>query len=129
MKMGQEAIQLAFWPESSPEKARSNFDTLLSRLRKSMRSAMGQLFVQDYLVLHQGILCLQNCVLDASIFQQMVQKGFGHVKRNEWWQAANYFHPAMNLWQNAINAEVIEGDQADNFTSSELQMIISEIIT
>jgi hypothetical protein len=34
----------------------------------------------------------------------------------------------MNLWQNVINAEVIEGDQADDFTSSELQMIISEII-
>jgi len=129
MKMGQEVIQLAFWPESSPEKARSNFDTLLSRLRKSLQSVMGQLLIKDYLILHQGILCLQNCVLDAHLFQQMTQKGFEHVKRNEWWQAANCFHPAVDLWHSDISAEAIEDDQVYDFIGGLKHQMIKLVST
>ena len=123
MKMGQEAIQLAFWPESKSEKARSNFDSLLSRLRKSLRSVMGQYPVEDYLVLQQGILSLQNCVLDAKIFRQTATKGLQHARKNEWWQAANCFEAAVNLWQGSMGAWVIEDDQVHEFVG-ELQHLM-----
>lgn len=126
MKMGQEAIQLAFWPESKPEKARSNFDSLLSRLRKSLRSVMGQYPVEDYLVLQQGILSLQNSVLDAKRFQQAAAKGLRHAKKNEWWQAANCFEVAVSLWQGSMGAWVIEDDQVHNFVG-ELQRLMIEV--
>ena len=90
---------------------------------------MGQLLVQDYLVLHQGILCLQNCVLDAHLFKQMTQKGFEHVKRNEWWQAANCFHPAVDLWHSDISAETIEDDQVYDFIGGLKHQMIKLVST
>ncbi|MBU4117567.1 MAG: hypothetical protein KJ555_02240 [Proteobacteria bacterium] len=127
MKMRQELIQLAFWPESPPEKSRSNFDSLLSRLRKSLRSALGQHPVTDYLVLQHGILCLHNCVLDVNIFREAAAKGLRHAKENEWWQAANCFHAMVNICRGgSIDADVIADDQVHDSTR-EIQRLIIEV--
>ena len=127
MKMGQERIQLAFWPESPPEKSRSNFDSLLSRLRASLRSVMGQYPVGDYLVLQQGILSLKNCDLDAKKFEQAAVKGLGHARKSEWWQAANCFQTALSLWSDYIHAEVIEDDQVHDF-AGEIVCLMGEVV-
>ncbi|MCM2265638.1 MAG: response regulator, partial [Desulfuromonadales bacterium] len=35
-RVSQETVQLGFWPDSSPSRARSNFDSLMTRLRKTL---------------------------------------------------------------------------------------------
>ncbi|OGR01504.1 MAG: hypothetical protein A2505_07525 [Deltaproteobacteria bacterium RIFOXYD12_FULL_55_16] len=128
MKMRQEAIQLTFWPESPPEKSRSNFDSLLSRFRRSLRSAMRPYQVDDYFVLQQGILSLDNCELDVMKIRQMAREGLRHVNKNEWWQAANCFQTVLRLWPGYINTEVIEDDQVHDFVT-ELQLLLLKVVS
>lgn len=128
MKMEQEAIQLAFWPESPPEKLQANFDSLLSRLRLNLRGVMQQYPVEDYLVLQQGFLCLNNCELEVLRIQRLATKGLRHAKKNEWWQAANCFQTVLSLWPGCMHGEVIEDDQVHDF-AAEIQLLILEVVT
>ncbi len=97
--LGQEVVQLALWPESSPEKSRANFDTLLSRLRKVLEKAIAPRPVKHYLSLKRGMLCLENCRVDAWEFTRWAERGLLHWKRQEPWLAGNAFFHCQQLWR------------------------------
>jgi DNA-binding SARP family transcriptional activator len=99
LKMCQEKIQVVLWPESAPEKSRANFDNLLMRLRKTLGNAIKPHSVKHYLSLKKGILCLENCLLDADEFVRNARKGLKHARSKELWQAGNAFSSAHNLWK------------------------------
>jgi two-component system phosphate regulon response regulator PhoB len=91
MKLSQEEVQLDFWPDSPPEKARSSFDSLLLRLRKTVDQALAPHSIRNYLVLQKGMLCLQNVRVDAHAFRALARRGLEYARRREHWQAENAF--------------------------------------
>ncbi len=112
--LSQENVQLALWPESPPEKSRSNFDTLLSRLRKALEKTVAPYPVKYYLALRRGMLCLENCRIDAWEFSRSAEQGLAHWNRQEPWLAGNPFYRCQRLWQGGY-LEAVAG--ADNLTT------------
>ena len=115
MKLSQEEIQLAFWPDSSPDKARSNFDSLLLRLRKQLEQALAPHPVRHYLFLQKGILSLTHLRVDAHEFAHLVRQGLEHSRRREAWQAANYFARALALWKGSFMPGSSAREQAADY--------------
>lgn len=98
MRISKDEIQLALWPESSPEKARSNFDSLLLRLRKTMDSALQPHPIAQYLALQRGILCLNNCQVDVVEFQLAARRGLEWMKKKNPAEAEQAFAAALRWW-------------------------------
>ncbi|WP_457573467.1 P-loop domain-containing protein [Desulfolithobacter sp.] len=96
-QLSQEHIQLALWPDSPPDKARSKFDTLLMRLRRALGSRL-TVPVKHYLSMQKGILSLENCRVDAEEFMQQATSGLSLVSTENWWQAGNAFEQALGHW-------------------------------
>ncbi|MDD5759085.1 MAG: BTAD domain-containing putative transcriptional regulator [Desulfobulbaceae bacterium] len=120
-KISQEGAQLALWPDSPPAKARAKFDSLLLRFRKTLAQAMHPHAANNYLQLHKGILCLQNCRVDAHDFLKESKQGLHHVRLKEYWQAGNAFQRAATLWQGTFVPEVTANDTVHVFRD-QLQM-------
>lgn len=102
-QMRQEEMQCLLWPESPPEKSRSSFDTLLSRLRALMDARFRPHSTKEYLTLSRGMLRLENCRVDARDFAEGVRQGLAHARKQELWQAANAFRSAFRLWGGAFH--------------------------
>lgn len=114
-QLSQEYIQAVFWPESPPKKARSTFDSLLSRLRKVLDEHLGISSARHYLVLEKGLLRLHNCRIDAHRFVEFVKRGMAHLRRKENWQAANAFYSAHRLYHGEYMSGVSLRDAAGPF--------------
>jgi ATP/maltotriose-dependent transcriptional regulator MalT/DNA-binding SARP family transcriptional activator len=89
--LGVEAIQEELWPGSSPEKTRSKFDTMLSRLRAKIGGAFGEDARQRYLQLHGQKLYLRHCVTDLDRALRHAGQGLEHAARDRYWQAHTAF--------------------------------------
>lgn len=113
-RIPQERIQLELWPDSSPEKARKSFDTLLTRLRKLLSPEL-PLPVKEYLLLQKGILCLMNYSIDAMEFLEAARTGLSHGKNNDWWQAQNAFQLALSLYKGALPEDTFRSEQVLGF--------------
>jgi two-component SAPR family response regulator len=98
MRISKDEIQVALWPESPPEKARSNFDSLLLRLRKTMDQVLQPQSIAQYLVLQRGILCLNNCRVDVVEFQLAARQGLEWIKKKNPAAAAEAFAEALRWW-------------------------------
>ncbi|BCR06430.1 hypothetical protein DESUT3_34990 [Desulfuromonas versatilis] len=98
-RIAQEQLQLLLWPDSSAEKSRSTFDTLLSRLRKTLEPLLHPVPVKHYLSLQKGILCLENCRVDAEAFVAAARGGLRHAQREAPWQGAIALDLAVELWR------------------------------
>jgi two-component system phosphate regulon response regulator PhoB len=98
-KISQEEIQVALWPDSSPSRARSSFDSLLSRVRRTLDQAFEPFDSKKYLVVKRGYLCLENSRIDAHEFCRLIHKGFQQFARREFWPAEISFSSAFSLWQ------------------------------
>lgn len=98
-KISQEVIQAALWPESSAKKARSSFDSLLSRVRRSLDDTLAPFDSKQYLVAKRGYLCLEHAKIDAHEFRRLVRKGHQQVGSLEYWPAEITFSSAFSLWQ------------------------------
>jgi len=103
MQVRQEDIQHQFWPDSSAEKARSKFDSLLSRLRKALDQLLEGQTAKDFLYLKKGTLCLDHSWVDAAEFENLVRSGIRHAKRRDIWQADQDFRRAHRLWHGELN--------------------------
>lgn len=103
LQLSQEEVQNRFWPDSSSEKSRSKFDSLLSRLRKALDDMLGDDSVKDYLSLQKGTLCIDHSWVDAAEFEALVRNGLRHAKRKESWQADQAFRRAHRLWRGELN--------------------------
>ncbi|MDH5299223.1 MAG: winged helix-turn-helix domain-containing protein, partial [Desulfobulbaceae bacterium] len=127
-RLGQEQIQLALWPESPPEKARSKFDSLLLRLRKTMGDAIKPHRMQHYLSLKKGILCLEGVRIDANDCARLARQGLHHCRRQEWWQAGNAFHGAASLWRGCFLPDIFGAEPVDDYRL-ELHTLFVELST
>ncbi len=92
-RISQERVQLAIWPDSPPENARTSFDTLLTRTRKQLSGRL-PLPVKRYISLQKGILELSNSRTDAIQFLKAAQTGLRNARDGDWWQAGNAFRTA-----------------------------------
>ncbi|MCB2182576.1 MAG: hypothetical protein KQH63_11150 [Desulfobulbaceae bacterium] len=99
LAMEQEVIQTDLWPDSPPQKARSTFDNLMTRLRKILAKAVAPYDIRQYLVVEKGTVRLRNCRADFIDFTKNARKGLKHIRRSEPWQAGNAFYLAIRLWQ------------------------------
>lgn len=99
LKVPQETIQLHFWPDSPPQAIKVKFDTLLSRVRKTLAEVLPENTVQHYLQRGKGIVWLDCCRVDALEFLSAVERGQRHLRLQEFWQAGNAFTSAEPLWQ------------------------------
>ena len=113
-KVSQEQVQLAFWPDSAPDKARKSFDTMLSRLRKVLSEVIDNPI--QYLSIEKGYVQLSNVIIDGINFMQFAEHGLSSWKQNRYWQAENGFAAALSCWQSFVPAELFIGDQAIVFT-------------
>lgn len=96
--LAQEQLQTALWPDSSPEKARSSFDTMLSRLRKTLSELLGPHPVKHYLTLQKGLLGLTHVETDIQVFRVHAARALDAARKEEYWRAENHFHQAMLAW-------------------------------
>jgi DNA-binding SARP family transcriptional activator len=112
--MDQESIQLVLWPDSSPDKARAKFDTLLTRMRKVLQTGLN-VPAKNYLVLARGILSLQNCRIDAVTFEELARTGLKHAHAERYWQAGNTFYRALSLWKGPLEAESFMAGQTAKY--------------
>ncbi len=114
-KISQEKVQLLFWPESTPARARSKLDVLMLRLRKSLGAMIKPLEMKNYLSLRKGIICLERCRIDAVDFVSKARAGLRYAQRRESWQAGNNFYPAMKLWQGCFASDIFSEDQVQEY--------------
>jgi DNA-binding response OmpR family regulator len=98
MRVSKDDIQLALWPESPPEKARSSFDSLLLRLRKTVENILQPQAIANYIVLQRGILCLNNCQVDAVEFLLAARRGLELMKKKNPAAAKAAFTEALQWW-------------------------------
>lgn len=114
-RISQEEVQLALWPESSPARARSSFDSLLSRVRRTLDQVFESFDSKKYLIVKRGYLCLENSRIDAHEFQRLVQKGTQQVAARELWPAEITFSSAFSLWQGTFVPGDFGSDAASVF--------------
>lgn len=115
MRVSKDEIQLALWPESTPEKARSNFDSLLLRLRKTLDSMLQPHSIAQHLVLQRGILFLNHCRIDAIEFQLAARKGLEWVKKKNPDAAAESFAEALRWWNGPFLLGVSDVERLHEF--------------
>lgn len=101
-KVSQEEIQLALWPESSPARARSSFDSLLSRVRRTLEQTLDPFDSKQYLVVKRGYLYLEHTRIDAHEFSRLIRKGNQQFFAREFWPAEITYSSAFSLWQGAF---------------------------
>lgn len=98
-QVSQEGVQAALWPDSPAKKARSSFDSLLSRVRRTLDETLAPFDSKKYLVVKRGYLCLENVRVDAQEFCRLVNKGNQQIAAREYWPAEITFSSAFSLWQ------------------------------
>lgn len=98
-KVSQEEVQVSFWPDSPSAKARSSFDSLLSRVRRTLDQTLAPFDSKKYLVLKRGYLCLENALVDAHEFRRLIRKASQQLAKGELWPAEITFSSAFSLWR------------------------------
>lgn len=104
-----ESVQLNFWPDSPPDKARRNFDALLERMRKILADELA-IIPKQYLSLSKGILKLANYTIDFDNFIKWTAKGVLAADQNRWWLASSFFNRALLLWDGSLPCQSLPGD-------------------
>lgn len=98
-RISQDAVQLGFWPDSPASRARSNFDSLMTRLRKTLEMELPGIDVRRHVQLTRGIICLEHVRVDAHEFRRLAGKGLQQAAAGELWPAEVSFSAAFSLWQ------------------------------
>ncbi len=97
-QMSIDALSGKIWPETSPDRARQNFDSTLMRLRKILdESCNGAGKV--YLAVERGVLSLRHARVDAIRFKNRVEQGRILQRRGDSWQACHQLLAAEQLWR------------------------------
>ncbi|MEJ2057586.1 MAG: winged helix-turn-helix domain-containing protein, partial [Desulfofustis sp.] len=109
LRISQDQIQLALWPDSPPDKASKTFYTLISRLRKVLAEKIDD--PTRYISVEKGYVQLKNCCVDASTFLNLARKGLSLTRRELLWQAGNAFHTALSCWHEFSDMDIFQGEQ------------------
>jgi len=124
-KISQEEVQVALWPESSSARARSSFDSLLSRIRQTLDQALRPFDSKRYLILKRGYVCLENSRIDAHEFCRLVRKGNQQFAARAFWPAEITFSSAFSLWQGTFVPGDFGSDAASAY-QNELEQLYLE---
>lgn len=127
MRISKDEIQLSLWPESTPAKARSSFDSLLLRLRKTMEGLLRPHPIANYLSLQRGILCLKNCRVDAIEFLLAARRGLEFMKRKNPAAAREAFAEAVRWWEGPFLPGAPEIERLHDFKES-LERLYVEVV-
>jgi ATP/maltotriose-dependent transcriptional regulator MalT/DNA-binding SARP family transcriptional activator len=119
-KVSQEQVQGVLWPESTEEKARSNLDTLLSRLRASLGEVIPKNDLKHYISLQKGMISLRHCSIDILAFRREVRQGLPYLAARQAWRAENCFLKALAAWQGPFAPEIFGLSEQVLFCRSEL---------
>jgi len=125
-RMSQEQVQLAFWPDTPPDKARKRLDTLLSRLRTTLSEKLNT-SATNYIGTEKGYVQLSNTNIDAINFIVTASSGLASWKQKLWWQAHNDFVLACSFWSVFSVNEIFFSDQALAF-SDEIQEVLRQSV-
>ena len=98
-KISQEEVQVSLWPDSTSTRARSSFDSLLSRVRRTLDQALAPFDSKKYLVVKRGYLCLEHSLIDAHEFRRLIRKANLQTSAGELWPAEITFSSAFSLWR------------------------------
>lgn len=96
-RISQEQVQLTFWPDSPPDKARKSFDTLMTRLRRTVAEKLS-VPAKNYIGVEKGYVHLSRVSIDAIHFLQFARRGLKRAKQGYWWQAGTLFTKALAQW-------------------------------
>lgn len=113
-RISREEVEVTFWPESTSEKARSSFDSLLMRLRKTMHKDLSVKAARDFLVFQKGILALEGCQVDAFLFIRQANFALQCYKERQPW-AEREMLLALSLWHGDFIPEVTGCDRVEIF--------------
>lgn len=123
-KLSQEAVQLAFWPESPEARARSSFDSLLSRVRRTLEETFPGIDSKVYLSVRRGTLCLEHVRVDAHEFQKLSRRGLAQISAGDFWQAEIAFSSAFSLWQGTFKPGDFGNEEASGYQDELEQLYI-----
>lgn len=112
-RIEQEEMQLIFWPDSPPDKARANFDTMLSRLRKTLQAMIAPLSAKNYLKLKNSIVSLDYCSFDIDQLRHAFDRGSKCLSNHDCWQADIAISHGLLLW----NGDFIPGSSLADQTA------------
>lgn len=112
LRITREEVELALWPDSPPERARSSFDSLLLRLRKTLQAGLASTRTKDYLVFQKGILTLENCSVDAHRFLNSSDEAQQLARRSEPAATARLCD-TLSCWGGDYMPGVSGGEQVD----------------
>ncbi|WP_300668343.1 hypothetical protein [Desulfoluna sp.] len=90
-------IQTLFWPDASPQKGRASLDTMVSRLKKTLKKAIAPHNPSDFLSVKKEKLILSNVNVDAWQFSDLAEEGLQLFRTQSFWQATNRFRTAFAL--------------------------------
>ena len=124
-RLSQEEVQAELWPDSSPARARSSFDSLLSRVRRTLDEALNPFDSKKHLVLKRGYLCLENCRVDAHEFRRLARKAAQQLAAGQLWPAELTYSSAFSLWQGRFLPGNFGSDLAVAF-QDELEQLFME---
>lgn len=128
LSIGQEQVQLAFWPDTAPDKARNSLDTLTHRLRKVLQERL-PVPAACYFLVGKGFIQLTNVRVDAVEFLEQAQNGLKLARQELWWQAGNAFIKAFSFWKNFTHTEIFISDQALSFYDDILEAMRQTCLT
>ena len=111
-KISQEELQASLWPDSTSTRARSSFDSLLSRVRRTLDQALAPFDSKKYLVVKRGYLCLEHSLIDAHEFRRLIRKANLQVSGGELWPAEITFSSAFSLWRGTFVPGDFGSDEA-----------------
>ena len=124
-KISQEEVQVSLWPDSTSTRARSSFDSLLSRVRRTLDQALAPFDSKKYLVVKRGYLCLEHSLIDAHEFCRLIRKASQQLAGGELWPAEITFSSAFSLWRGTFVPGDFGSDAAIVF-QNELEQIYLE---
>lgn len=127
--IAQEAVQAEIWPDSTPARSRSSFDSLLSRVRRTLEEILDPFDSKKYLVVKRGFLNLENARIDAHEFHRLARQGSQQVVAREFWLAEIAFSSAFSLWQGRFQPGNFGSDIAVAYQDELEQLFLQASIT
>ena len=110
-RVSHEQIQLAFWPDNTPDKARNSLDTLSHRFRKALKENL-PVPAAHYFHVGKGSMSLANVTVDAVEFIKHADIGLKSARQGLWWQAGNAFIESFSYWETYTLSEIFVNDRA-----------------
>jgi DNA-binding SARP family transcriptional activator len=114
-KIQTEEIMEIIWPESSPEKQKSNFKVALHRLRKTLEPEMDKKSGSSYLHIEEGQLVLDRelVLLDSVRFEALCEKADRALRRGSEGRAEELYREALAMYKGDFLPDDLYDDEIE----------------